>query len=105
LTSELLFGKARNIDSNALLQLTLWIPHYKLPKQKLIGAQLTTLVVDAKLQSTKAAAKRLLDAGGIYVNNQRIVNINRAIVESDIIEGKVCVLRTGQSNYVVIIPQ
>jgi len=105
LTSELLFGKAKNIDPNTLLQLTSWIPCHKLYRQNLVGIPITTLAALTKLQSSKGAAKRIIESGGMYINNARVTDTNKVIEESDIIEGKVCVLRTGQSNYMIIIPE
>lgn len=48
---------------------------------------------------TKGEARRLIQGGGLYLNNQRIASDKHLVTFSDLIEGKVLVLRKGQKQY------
>lgn len=48
-----------------------------------------------------AAARKLRDAGGVYLNKSKVTD-NYLLSEKDLIEGSVCLLRTGKGNYRVV---
>jgi tyrosyl-tRNA synthetase len=43
-----------------------------------------------------------MKAGGFYLNNTRVTDTKKIIEESDLIDGKVCILRVGKSSYYLI---
>ena len=47
-------------------------------------------------------ARKDLEGGGIYVNNVREANAQRAVNASDLLFGKHLLLRKGKRNYVVL---
>lgn len=49
-----------------------------------------------------ADAQKKIKAGGLYLNNTRITDTRHTIAESDLIDGKVCILRVGKSSYYLI---
>lgn len=49
-----------------------------------------------------ADAQKKIKAGGFYLNNQRVTNVKQTIEEANLIDGKVCVLRSGKSSYYLI---
>jgi tyrosyl-tRNA synthetase len=48
---------------------------------------------------TKGEARRLIQGGGLYLNNQRINSDKQLVTAADLIEGKILVLRKGQKQY------
>lgn len=48
---------------------------------------------------TKGEARRLIQGGGLYLNNQRVNGDKQLINVADLIEGKILVLRKGQKQY------
>lgn len=38
-------------------------------------------------------------SGGLYLNNERVSDFRQKVAEQDLLDGLVCVLRTGKSNY------
>lgn len=48
---------------------------------------------------TKGEARRLIQGGGLYLNNQRVNGDKQLITVADLIEGKILVLRKGQKQY------
>ena len=66
------------------------------------GTPLVDLLVDAGLASSKGDARRAIDGGGVYVNNVRAQDVDRAVVMEDAIEGRFVLLRKGKKSYHLI---
>jgi tyrosyl-tRNA synthetase len=49
-----------------------------------------------------AEAKKLVKSGGFYINNIKAADAAYRIGEKDWIDGAVCVLRSGKSNYKLV---
>ena len=65
------------------------------------GCWIIKLLVDANLVNSNGEARRLLKGGGVYLNDQRVGDINRNINADDIIDNRI-VLRSGKKNIRVI---
>ena len=48
---------------------------------------------------TKGEARRLIQGGGLYLNNKRVTGDKQPVTLDDLIEGQVLVLRKGQKQY------
>jgi tyrosyl-tRNA synthetase len=79
------------------------VPTMVIEKSKLDGAglPLIELVVQAGLCPSKGQARKDIEAGGIYVNNNRERELQRAVTAKDLIHGHV-LLRKGKKNYVSV---
>ena len=79
------------------------VPTKEIEKSKLAGAglPLIELVVQTGLCPSKSQARKDIEAGGIYVNNLREVELQRAIQTKDLIHNHV-LLRKGKKNYVSV---
>ncbi|KAF9971710.1 tyrosyl-tRNA synthetase [Actinomortierella ambigua] len=49
-----------------------------------------------------AEAKKLVKSGGLYINNVKVNDPNYKITDKDWIDGLVCILRSGKSNYKIL---
>ena len=66
------------------------------------GVSVLDAVVRTKLAPSKSDARRLVESGGIYVNNRRVSDEKLRVRVSDAIEGRLFVLRKGaKENHVV----
>jgi tyrosyl-tRNA synthetase len=55
-----------------------------------------------QLAPSKGEARRLVQAGGIYVNNRRIMDVQLKLTQEQAIDGKLFVLRKGpRQNFLV----
>jgi tyrosyl-tRNA synthetase len=63
---------------------------------------LIVLVVSTGLAQSKGEAKRLLQGGGLYLNNRRIADVKQMVTISETIEGQALVLRKGAREYRLI---
>ena len=66
------------------------------------GNTLIELLVHSGLCPSKGQARKDIQGGGIYVNNVKSPDINRAITSSDLLFGKYLLLRKGKRSYTVL---
>jgi tyrosyl-tRNA synthetase len=66
------------------------------------GEALVDLVTRAGLAKSKGEARRSIEQGGIYVNQQRINDVSRTISAGDWIGGRNLLLRKGKKEYALL---
>ena len=66
------------------------------------GVALVDLVARAGLAKSKSEARRSIEQGGIYVNQQRIDDVGRTIGSEDWIGGRTVLLRKGKKDYALL---
>jgi tyrosyl-tRNA synthetase len=103
--SGILFGgEIGDIDEQELLDIFEDVPSSDCPKVRLEGEgmSLVELLTMASVAKSRGEARRLLEGGGIYLNNQRISGVERNVTTADLIRGKFLVLRKGGKSYVLV---
>jgi tyrosyl-tRNA synthetase len=63
---------------------------------------LATMLIEGKEESSKAQARRLVQSGGIYLNNVRVADTGLRVRPEHAIEGQILVLRRGPKQYHLI---
>ncbi len=63
------------------------------------GLTLVEALADAGLVSSRGEARRALAQGAVYLNNERVTEPDRRLMESDAVEGGFVVLRHGKRRY------
>lgn len=102
--SEILFGGSLDgVTETIFNDVVGEVPTKELERAKLdgAGAPIADLVVLAGLESSKGAARKSLEAGGVYLNNVR-VDHTRAVTAADLLFGKHLLLRKGKKSYAVL---
>ena len=66
------------------------------------GVPLVELLVTGGLCTSKGQARKDIEGGGVYLNNVRESNFQRAVGGGDLLFGKHLLLRKGKRNYVVL---
>jgi tyrosyl-tRNA synthetase len=102
LASSVLFGAEMDKLSLAdLLDVFANVPSTEIAKSVLDGegAPAADLAVTAGLAQSKGEARRLLQGGGLYLNNRRITDLKRLVTITDAIEGQALVMRKGAREY------
>jgi tyrosyl-tRNA synthetase len=102
--SEILFGGSLDGISEAIFSDVVGeVPTKDLEKAKLdgAGASIIDLVVLAGLEPSKGAARKSLEAGGVYLNNVR-ADLTRTVTAADLQFGKHLLLRKGKKSYAVL---
>ena len=103
--SEVLFGKEiEGLSVNEILDIFADVPSTELETSKLDGDAFTLgdAMVLAGLAPSKGEAKRLVQGGGVCVNNVRADDVRKTISRSEFIDGQVLVLRKGARHYHLI---
>src|SRR6266849_2722386 len=103
--SEVLFGKEiSGLSVQEILDIFADVPSTELERSKLDGDGFTLgdALVVAGLAPSKGEAKRLVQSGGVSVNNRRADDARKAISTSEFIDGQVLVLRKGAKHYHLI---
>ena len=103
--SEILFGGGLDgIPEGTFNEIVGEVPTKEVAKTKLdgTGLPLVELLVHSGLCPSKGQARKDIEGGGVYLNNVREGNVNRAVVNVDLLFGKHLLLRKGKRNYVVV---
>ena len=103
--SEVLFGKEMSgLSVDEIIDIFADVPSTELEKSKLESNSFTVgdALVLSGLAPSKGEAKRLVQGGGVAVNNLRADEVRKSISASDFIDGQVLVLRKGARHYHLI---
>jgi tyrosyl-tRNA synthetase len=90
----------RQVQASALELLAQEIPTARV--QSSDGLSLVDAVVQAGLAKSKSEARRAIEQGGIYVNQQRVKDPARKIESPDWLSGGSLLLRKGKKDYALL---
>lgn len=95
--STLLFGEdIASLPVDDLLAVLDDVPSLDVPAAALaVGIPVVELLVRAQLAPSKSEARRLLQSGGVYVNNRRVVDAQERVTMAHAMGGRVVLLRKG----------
>jgi tyrosyl-tRNA synthetase len=105
LASTLVFGgSVEKISEESFNYILDEVPTKEIEKSKLDGAgiSLVEFLIHAGLCPSKGQARKDIESGGIYIQNNREASIARAMTSNDLLFGKHILLRKGKKNYVVV---
>lgn len=99
--SEAVFGgEVEGLDRKTLEDIFAEVPSATLPRGRVDGGfNIVELLVESGATKGKGAARRLIDQGGIYLNNRRVESADRAVGPADLLPGDTLLLRQGRRNY------
>jgi tyrosyl-tRNA synthetase len=100
--SEVLFGgEMTGLNSEEIADIFAEVPSSEVPKNELAGRGLTIvdLLDRTGLVPSKSQARRLVDSGGIYLNNRQVQEVDRSVTMEDSLEGRFIILRRGRKTY------
>lgn len=102
--SEAMFGgSVAGIDARTLDDIFADVPSAELPRDRLAGGlSIVDFLVESGLSAGKGAARRLIDGGGVYLNNVRVESAERSVTADDLVAGSAIVLRQGKKNYRIV---
>jgi tyrosyl-tRNA synthetase len=76
-------------------------PSTRVEKAKLSGKGMgiVDLAVVGGLAASKGEARRLIEGGGVYLNNRRVSDAAKSVTAADALHGRFLVLRRGQKEF------
>jgi tyrosyl-tRNA synthetase len=100
-TSEILFGKEiSDVSDEMLEEIFKDVPSTEISKDALeTGLLLIDAMVQCGISKGRSAAKRLIDGGGVYINNMKVIDSEYKITKESLASSHISVLRTGKRNY------
>ena len=101
-TAAMAPGGATTLDAAALEALAGDVPSVTLPRATALAATVAELAVAAGLQPSKAAARRLIKGGGVYLNNAKVTDELAPLAPADAIDGRLILLACGKKNTVLV---
>ncbi len=101
-SAAVLYGEAMDgLRADELLAVFHDVPSVELPAS-LHGSPVVQVAVDSGLCKSRGEARRLIENGGLYVNNRRVEGVQAVIGGHDIIDGTLLVLRSGKKRYHIV---
>ncbi|MFW6174765.1 MAG: tyrosine--tRNA ligase [Chloroflexota bacterium] len=100
-TNVLFGGSIEGIPADELLDIFSDVPSRDLPRTEFEdgGLPVSRLLVAAGVAESNGEARRLVQGGGIYLNNQRVSDPRDVVTAEQLADGRVLVLRRGAKNY------
>lgn len=95
-------GAKTTLDAQLLESLATGMPSHDLAPIDVVNTKLIDLMVKVGLQTSKSEARRLIRNGGVYLNNEQVLDENYSIAENHLIEGRLLLLAVGKKNKVLI---
>ncbi|MGE3509325.1 MAG: tyrosine--tRNA ligase [Vicinamibacterales bacterium] len=102
--SSLLFGEdISRLPVDDLLAVFGDVPSVDVPAAEFnSGLALADLLMRAQLVPSKSEARRLLQSGGIYVNNRRVGDVQHRLRREEAIGGQLFVIRKGARQHALV---
>jgi tyrosyl-tRNA synthetase len=101
--SEVLFGgPVAGMSADDALEVFTHVPSSEMPASGVTGRPVVEVAADAGLCASRGAARRLVQSGGLYVGDRRVAGVDETILPSDLLDGRVLVLRSGKRTFHVV---
>ena len=99
--SKALFSEdVRHLDEATLLSVFAGAPSHRAARARLKeGILLLDLLVESGLCASKGAARKEVQGGGIYLNNERMADPMTPVTEKHLIAGRFAILRRGKKTH------
>ncbi len=98
-SSVLFGGSIAGLDADALERVFKDAPSIELPRDAVANQPILKVLVASGLCASNGEARRLVQQGGCQVNNQRVADPAATIAETDLIDGRILVLKSGKKTY------
>ena len=73
-----------------------------LPTDQVLGKTAFDVIATAGMVASKGEARRLVQQGGLNINNVRVSDLARVFGADDLIEGRLAVLRSGKKSFFLL---
>lgn len=103
-TAVLFGGSVDGLTANEIEEIFADVPSVELDRSALQGEGqgIVELLHGAGAASSRSEARRAVQAGGVYLNNQRVEGHERRVTTKDAVEDRFLVLRKGKKSYFLV---
>ena len=78
------------------------VPSAALPADEVLGKPAFEVIAAAGMATSKGEARRLVQQGGLSINNVKAAGLDRCFTPQDLIEGRLAVLRGGKKSFFLL---
>ncbi|ALF28433.1 tyrosine--tRNA ligase [Streptococcus intermedius] len=100
ITEQLFAGNIRNLSVKELKQGLRGVPNYQVKVDD--NLNIVEMLVTAGIVNSKRQAREDVQNGAIYVNGERIQDLNYTLTDADKLENELTVIRRGKKKYFVL---
>ena len=100
ITEQLFTGNIKNLSAKELKQGLSNVPNYAVLAED--NLNIVELLVTSGIVTSKRQAREDVQNGAIYVNGERVQNLEYSLSDSDKIDGELTVIRRGKKKYSVL---
>ena len=95
-------GSKTTLDAQILESIAQDMPSHTMAAGDVIGQKIVDVMVKVGLQPSKSDARRLIRNGGVYLNNEKLLDENSSIIQQNLIDGRLLLLAAGKKNKILI---
>lgn len=105
--SKILFGNAteeelKGIDEQTFLSVFSGVPQFEVKREELPCNAIELLAVKSSVFPSKGECRKMIQAGGVSINKEKMQDINAEIGPDHILNGKYLLIQKGKKNYFII---
>ena len=100
ITEQLFAGNIKNLSAKELKQGLSNVPNYTVQTED--NLNLVEILVTAGVVNSKRQAREDVQNGAIYVNGERVQDLDYTLSDTDKIDGELTVIRRGKKKYFVL---
>ncbi len=101
--TEVLFGGSlEGLAAADLEKIFANVASAALPADQVLGKPVFEVIATAGMVASKGEARRLVQQGGLNINNVRVSGLERVFEAGDLIEGRLAVLRSGKKSFFLL---
>lgn len=100
ITEQLFAGNIKNLSAKELKQGLSNVPNYAVQAED--NLNIVELLVTSGIVNSKRQAREDVANGAIYVNGERVQDLDYTLSDSDKIDGELTIIRRGKKKYSVL---
>ncbi|KAL3675124.1 hypothetical protein R1sor_025072 [Riccia sorocarpa] len=97
-TDALAPGASTKLDVQALEAIVQDVPSCSVSRAEVLENPLVDICIKTGLLASKAAARRLIKQGGLYLNNEKVTDESQVLNTVDLIDDRMILLSAGKKN-------
>jgi tyrosyl-tRNA synthetase len=97
-------GELRGLGADEIADIFADVPSSELPAARLEGGEMgiVPLLAEAAVTGSLGEGRRMVEQGGIYLNNERVTDPMRPVTRQDALGGQYLVIRKGKRSYALV---
>ena len=105
--SGILFGQStyetlKSVDEQTFLSVFEGVPRFEVKREELPSNIVELLAVKSAVFPSKGECRKMVQAGGVSINKNRVDNPDEILGEDNILNGKYMLVQKGKKNYFII---